>query len=192
MSLAVKVDQQYSYEDYKGWDEETRWELIDGSAYAMVPAPSTRHQDVCGNIFAILKSQLAGEKCKPYIAPVDVVLDEHNIIQPDVIIVCNKNQVTKENIQGPPAIIFEVISPTSTKVDKVIKKELYKKFEVREYFIVFPELGMVERYTQGKEAYTHAEYILDRHNEEYNRELKISLSVDDAEIDLRVLEIFEE
>jgi len=192
MSLATKADQRYSYEDYKNWGDETRWEIIDGRAYAMVPAPSTRHQDVCGNIFAILRSQLADKKCKAYIAPTDVVLDQHNIVQPDVIVVCDKNQITRENIQGPPAIIFEVISPTSTKVDRLTKRGLYQKFGVKEYLIVYPELGMVERFTLEKHAYAPTEYILDSHDEEYNKELRIELCFEDAGIYLKLLDIFEQ
>ena len=102
MTALRKLTETYTYADYQTWGDEVRGELIDGVFYDMTPAPSFRHQDVAGGVIEQLRRQLRGKSCKPYISPVDVLLlnegrddgKARNVVQPDVLIVCDRSKVT--------------------------------------------------------------------------------------------------
>ena len=143
--LARKIkEQRYTYEDYLTWGDDERWEIINGIAYNMSPAPNTSHQSVVVNFAYLLKSNLLGKKCRSFVSPIDVVLSEDNVVQPDVIIVCDPKKITKQNIQGAPDIVFEILSPSTSLKDKTIKKDLYEKYGVKEYILVNPSERYVE------------------------------------------------
>ncbi len=145
MPLALKNYSRYTYNDYLSWADEERWEIIDGKAYNMSPAPKPKHQNVAGNFHIALKPALKGQ-CYTGIAPTDIVFDEHNVVQPDVFVVCDKSKITENNIQGAPDLIVEVISPSTELKDKKEKKALYERFGVKEYLLVHPEAEYVEKY----------------------------------------------
>lgn len=87
-----------------------------------------------------------GTGCQPFHAPTDVVFDERNIVQPDLLIICDQNKITDKNIQGAPDLIVEILSPSTALKDKREKKALYERFGVREYLIVYPAEELVERF----------------------------------------------
>jgi Uma2 family endonuclease len=136
---------KYTWQDYLTWPEDERWEVIDGRAYAMTPSPSFGHQRLAGNLFAILREKLRGKRCIPAIAPLDVYLDEHNFVQPDVLVVCDPAKI-KDRIYGAPDVVIEVLSPSTGLKDKREKKSLYERFGVREYILIHPEELLIERY----------------------------------------------
>ncbi len=146
MGVAQKTDRKYNYEDYLKWPETERWELIEGVAYDMTPSPSFRHQAVAGALYRLLGNKLADKSCIPVIAPTDVVLSEHDVVQPDVFIVCDKKKITEANVQGAPDLIIEVLSPSTALKDRKEKKALYEKYGVKEYILADPIEGYVERY----------------------------------------------
>ena len=137
---------KYTYEDYCQWPDEERWELIDGVPYDMTAAPGFDHQTMVGNLFAILKNKLRGKPCIPIVSPFDVILSETNVVEPDIVVVCDRNKIKDKNMQGAPDIVIEILSPSTTKKDRWYKKNLYEKFGVREYIIVDPPGQYVERY----------------------------------------------
>ena len=138
----------FSYQDYQYWPDDERWEIINGQAYNMSPAPSVKHQDICRNfVEALLGEKINKNKCRIYFAPTDVVLDDINIVQPDVFVVCDADKITEKNIQGAPDLIIEVASPSTEIKDRREKKFLYEKFGVGEYLIVFPDREYLERHT---------------------------------------------
>ena len=146
MTLAKKIDRKYTIKDYMGWPEDERWELIDGTAYNMTPAPTFRHQQLVGSFYRILADKLKGKSCVAAISPIDVVLSPSDVVQPDVVVVCDKKKITEANIQGAPDIIVEVLSPSTALRDKREKKALYEKHGVREYIIVDSLDNYLERY----------------------------------------------
>ena len=152
MTLAKKIDRKFTLEDYLGWSADERWELIDGNAFSMTPAPTFRHQQIVGSFYRILGNQLAGKSCVVVISPIDVVLSSYDVVQPDVVVVCDRKKITEANIQGAPDIIVEVLSPSTALRDKREKKALYEKYGVREYIIVDPLDSYLERYVL-KESY---------------------------------------
>jgi hypothetical protein len=79
------MEGRFTYKHYKTWPDEERWELIDGQAWAMSPAPMTRHQELVGRLFMEIQTFLTGKPCKAYLAPFDVLLPEANETDDEVI-----------------------------------------------------------------------------------------------------------
>ncbi len=100
--LMKKAVQKFTWDDYLTWPDDERWEIIDGVTYNMTPAPSVRHQNITGKLYSQLEQKLRDKTCRPFIAPVDVILSEYDIVQPDVFVVCDKNKITEANIKGAP------------------------------------------------------------------------------------------
>jgi len=149
---AVRKQVRFTYQDYLELPGEKRYELIDGDLH-MVPAPLTFHQKVSRNLEMLLwnyvKDHDAGEILY---APVDVVLSNEDVVQPDILFISKSRLgiLTDKNIQGAPDLVIEILSPTSKKWDQEIKKKLYEKHGVVEYWIVDPEARTIEvfRYTE--------------------------------------------
>jgi Uma2 family endonuclease len=146
MSLAQKSGKEYTYADYLTWPEGERWEIIAGRAYNMTPAPSTNHQRILLRIASLLEREPALSSCRVFIAPTDVVLSESDVVQPDVFVVCDQKKITKENIQGIPDLVLEVLSPSTARKDRREKKALYERFGLEEYILVDPDGQYVERF----------------------------------------------
>ena len=145
-STAKKMGNGFTYSDYVSWPDDERWEIISGDAYAMTPAPTTTHQRITLFIGSELRQFFRGKDHQPFIAPTDVVLDDHNIVQPDVLVVCDPKKITEKHIQGAPDLIVEILSPSTAVKDKREKKALYERFGVREYLIVYPAEELAERF----------------------------------------------
>jgi Uma2 family endonuclease len=180
--VALKKDKKYSYDDYKNWQDDERWEIINGDAYLMTPAPKIKHQKISWNIskkIALLEDKL--KDCATFIAPTDVVFDDFNVVQPDIFIVCDNDKVTEDNIKGAPDFIIEIVSKSTELKDKREKKNLYEKFGVKEYIIIFPEREYLERYVLENNKYGAPDI--------FNWDETLKLKTFDIEIDL--WEIFE-
>ncbi len=136
-----KQQGNYTVEDLKTLPSEKRYELIDGYLFQM-EAPSTFHQLAAGEIYRQISNFIIDHDgdCTPFIAPVDVQLDEDDrtMVQPDIVIVCDPNRISAKNIVGAPDFVLEVLSPGTKAKDSVIKLEKYHKAGVREYWIVDP------------------------------------------------------
>lgn len=154
---AEKMGNGFTYADYVRWPDDERWEIIGGEAYSMTPAPSIRHQEISGYLYSLFAQFFKGRGCKPFHAPTDVVFDEQNIVQPDLLIVCDKNKITENNIKGAPDLVVEILSPSTALKDKREKKALYERFGVREYLIVYPIEELVERFVYADGQYGTAE-----------------------------------
>jgi Uma2 family endonuclease len=148
MELQKKLDDRhYTYKDFKNWTDKERWELIDGVAYAMSPSPSLQHQKIVGAIYREIANYLMGKTCDVFISPLDVFLpqgvkDENEsdtIVQPDLMVVCDKNKQSDKGIKGAPDLVVEVVSPASGGRDKVEKLNLYERSGVKEYWILDPD-----------------------------------------------------
>lgn len=182
MSVAEKMVQKFSYKDYESWSDKERWEIIDGQPYNMSPAPSTRHQKIVRNISWIIgskKSKLNG--CSFFVAPTDVLLDDFNIVQPDIFVVCNQKQIKEKFIKGAPILVIEIVSPNTAYKDTKIKKDLYEKFGVKEYIIIYPDLEIAEKYILKSKKYGAPEIF------NWDEELKLH----SFDIAIELWEVFE-
>ncbi len=166
MSFALKLDDKFTYADYLKWPENERWELIDGIAYDMTPAPSRRHQDVEMKLLGEIYSYLKGKSCKVYPAPFDVRLPEENeddefvgtVLQPDISVICDKNKLDEAGCKGAPDFIIEILSASTVKKDLTIKKDLYEKHGVKEYWIVDGWTNSIRVYLLKNNKYATANF----------------------------------
>ena len=147
-----KAQEKYTVQEYMTWNDDKRWELIDGVAYDMTPAPNIKHQTILGNLTHILGNHLQGKSCALFFAPTDVVLSGHDVVQPDLLVVCDRAKITEMNIQGAPDLVIEVLSPATAKKDRGEKKDLYERHGVKEYLLVDPEGQYVERFLLGPDG----------------------------------------
>lgn len=155
MALLNDDDHRFTYADYLQWPDDERWELIDGKAYAMAPAPTINHQALAGQLFRQIDEALDGAPCRALIAPVDVLLpasDEDSkqaktVVQPDILVVCDPAKLTERNVCGVPDWIIEVLSPATARHDHLTKRALYEQAGVREYWLVHPVDHVVTVYT---------------------------------------------
>ncbi|MFW5828534.1 MAG: Uma2 family endonuclease [Alkalispirochaeta sp.] len=153
MSLAQK-DEWYSYYDYLSWPEGERVELIDGTPYAMSPAPRREHQRIVSALNGQMYHALRDTPCEVYPAPFDVKLspdeDDHRptVVQPDLTIICDPDKLTEQGITGAPDLVIEIVSPDSGFHDRGRKFDLYRDSGVREYWIVDPDERVIEVYQQ--------------------------------------------
>lgn len=143
-SSTAKSADFFTWDDYQSWDDGERWEIIDGEAYNMSPAPRVRHQEVLVELITQLRSFFRKKACTILLAPTDVKLSEHDVVQPDILVVCDANQLKETHVEGPPALVVEILSPTTEKHDRIRKLRLYAKYGVQEYWIVTPYPSLVE------------------------------------------------
>ena len=166
---ALRGDRRYTYTDYYSWDDGKRWELIDGIAYDMAPAPSQEHQTVSGELFVQFHNFLKREKtCKVFYAPFDVRLDpdgkDDTVVQPDILVVCDDAKLDGRSCNGAPDMVIEILSPSSTRHDRVRKLEVYQRYGVQEYWIVDPvsksvQVHILENGHYGTKVYAETEEV---------------------------------
>lgn len=136
--------EQSCYKDYLELPEDKKYEIIDGVLFAMTPSLATEHQRVLRKLFVHLANFLTGKDCEVLCSPYDVLLPEggektedvKTVVQPDILVVCDKTKLTDKHCIGAPDLIIEIVSPSSPSMDYVKKLNLYEKHRVGEYWIV--------------------------------------------------------
>ncbi|HBA71062.1 MAG: hypothetical protein A2X82_13515 [Geobacteraceae bacterium GWC2_55_20] len=146
MGNTASTKEPYTYQQYQQNQSDERMEIIDGEVYAMSPSPSVKHQKIVLAFGNIMYGFFKGKECTPFIAPMDVVLDDINVVEPDVFVVCDRSKITEANIKGAPDLIVEVLSPSTSLKDRREKKWLYGQHGVKEYIIVSPMDETAERF----------------------------------------------
>jgi Uma2 family endonuclease len=144
---ALKHPDRYTYRDRLNWPDDERWELIDGVAYDMSPAPRWLHQAILTQLSSQLDTHFSGKLCRPSIAPVDVFLvdegesidDAKHVVQPDLLVVCDRDKIVDQGVVGAPDFIIEILSPGTAMKDQTEKRKLYEAKGVREYWIINPD-----------------------------------------------------
>jgi Uma2 family endonuclease len=143
MNAALKIEDlpHYTYEDYARW--EGRWEIINGIPYAMSPTPTKKHQRLSHKIAFQLERLLEHcPRCKAYL-PVDWQITDDTVVQPDNFVVCDENG-EDEKLVVPPVLVFEILSPSTSRNDRILKYQLYQEAGVKYYCIVDPETNSAE------------------------------------------------
>lgn len=154
---------RFTYAQYRTWPAGERWELIHGEAWNMSPAPSLGHQHLSMILSRELGNFLKGKPCRPFAAPVDVLLpkpgaDSSNldsidtVVQPDLAVVCDHSKFTSRGILGMPDVIMEIVSPSSVLRDLNVKKDLYARHGCREYWIWDAKLQWVSRLVRQEDG----------------------------------------
>ena len=149
MPGAVKILPYYTYDEYVLW--EGKWELIDGIPHAMSPAPTPRHQLIANSLGALFYMALKNCKtCKAYQA-IDYKIAEDTILQPDLSILCQPTN--NKFIDFPPALVVEILSPSTALKDRHTKSELYQSQRIKYYLIISPDTEEVEIYVLEGDEY---------------------------------------
>ena len=183
--LAEKKKQgEYTISDYYAIPEDVRAELIDGVIYDM-SAPTIIHQKISLEISVRLHAFISQKKgaCMVFSAPVDVQLDcdEKTMVQPDVLVVCDREKIVPTHVYGAPDLIMEILSPATRKIDMNIKHSKYAAAGVREYWLIDPDKKKI--------------VVYDLENEElpvvYGFENRVPVGIFQGECEIDFSEIYE-
>jgi Uma2 family endonuclease len=137
-------------------DDGMRHELIDGEHY-VTPSPNTKHQVVVGNLHLLIGNWLRANRIgRVMLSPFDVVFTKFDVVEPDLLYLSNERAaqvLTAANVQGVPELVIEIGSPTTRKRDETLKRRLYERAGVSEYWVVDPELDVVRIYRTGEAGF---------------------------------------
>ena len=148
MHPAQLSDTRLTYDDFLLFpDDGRRHELIDGAHY-VTPSPNTRHQRLVLRLSVALASHVDAHpgSGEVFVAPFDVVFSHFDVVEPDLLFIAADQQdiVTEKHICGAPALVVEVLSPGTRRVDEKTKYRLFDRAGVREYWLIDPELDVVK------------------------------------------------
>ena len=184
------------------WDcqEKTAFETYGDKVVAMSPPPEIQHINIAGNVYTILKNYLKGKRCKAFPDGTELFLGKEFKFRPDVMVVCDRNKIQSNGIHGAPDLVVEVLSPSTQKRDKTIKKDAYEKYAVKEYWIVSGKEKSIEAYHLNDGRFVldnvysvYPDWQWEEMTEEEKSEAQLFLKVslyDDFVIDIR--EIFDD
>jgi Uma2 family endonuclease len=145
-----------TYDDFVLFpDDGKRHELIDGEHY-VTPSPNMRHQQISMNLTLMIGGWLeAHPEGRLFYAPFDVVFSKFDVVEPDVLYVSNErsNILTAPNVQGAPDLVIEIGSPSTRQRDETIKRRLYERSDVIEYWIVDPDIEVVRVYRRNGDSF---------------------------------------
>ena len=132
----------FTYADYASWEDENRYELIDGVVHLM-SAPTADHQRVLGRLFRKFADYLDDKTCEVFVAPFDVCLsgngvDDYTVVQPDILVICDESKIDNRFCNGAPDLVVEILSPSTSRMDRIKKQSKYLQAGVREYWIADP------------------------------------------------------
>ena len=161
MGLPLRDAQRHTYGEYLRWPEDVRYELINGEAYLMAPAPAPAHQRLVLELARQIADALEGGGCEVFIAPFDVRLpradepDERidTVVQPDLTVVCDADKIDARGCRGAPDWVIEVLSPSSAAHDQTVKLAAFERAGVEECWFVHPSDRTVAVYLLGGAAY---------------------------------------
>lgn len=148
------LKQKLDYSDYACIPPDgKRYELLEGDLH-VTPAPSPLHQRVSRRLQRQMEDYFHGGGLgEVFNAPIDVILTPHDVLQPDLVVVTDAAQVSERGIEGPPALVVEILSPTTRDRDRTVKARRYATLGVRHYWLVDPEGARLECYRTEAEAY---------------------------------------
>jgi len=165
-TAALKSGEKFTLDQWRAWPEGERWELIGGVPYNMSPAPRVPHQSVSVDLIHQICHFLEDSTCVALNAPIDVFLPDgvddsaETVVQPDILVVCDRDKIDEDGIHGAPDFVAEVLSPATAYKDLNDKRMLYERSGVREYWIISPDTGSVFRYILEDGRYGPATEIL--------------------------------
>ena len=158
---AMPDNKHFTWADYLTWEDDIRYELIDGTPH-MMTAPSRQHQSISGALFNQLYNFLKDKPCEVYAAPFDVRLNpddrDDTVVQPDIVVVCDSTKLDDRGCMGAPDLVVEILSSSSDIRDRVLKFNKYLQAGVREYWIVNPDNSSANVFIWENGKYTASAY----------------------------------
>jgi Uma2 family endonuclease len=157
--MARQTAARLTYDDcVKLPDDGNRYEIIDGELYVQA-APVPKHQFIVANlIFAFTAHFRAHGGGRALGAPLDIVLADDRIVQPDVVVITDDRAgiIGSKNVQGAPNLVVEVLSAGNRRYDEIQKRKVYESSGVEEYWIVDPEVELMKIYRASRGAFVLA------------------------------------
>ena len=148
-----------TYKEYEALPADgRRYEIHDGEL-SVTPAPSLQHQSVSRNLFRIVDVHVRAKGIgEVWFAPLDVILSDTSIVQPDIVYVdpTRLDAASQRGIEGPPTLAVEILSPSTTLIDRVAKPQLYARHGVPYFWLVDPAGRMIEAFVLGPDGYALA------------------------------------
>ncbi|MBC7343657.1 MAG: Uma2 family endonuclease [Clostridia bacterium] len=145
-----------TYDDYLTLpDDNNRYEILEGVLY-VTPSPTTRHQRVSRNLgFLLMQYVEENNLGEIFYAPYDVILSDISVTQPDLIFVsrARRHIITRDNVQGAPDLVVEILSPATRERDKLTKAQIYARYGVDYYWILDPSAKTLEEYRREGDAF---------------------------------------
>jgi Uma2 family endonuclease len=169
-------------EDYRATPEGSRYQLVEGDLVREL-APNLFHQDVAGRFYVLLSIYLANSRLgRAFIAPCDVYLSKHDVVQPDVFFVSNARLaiLAADGVHGAPDLVIEVLSPATALLDKKSKRRIYQRAGVKEMWLVDPLLLQIQRYDFARDPNRPVQLI--EEDEIFSTVLLPELKISAAEI----------
>lgn len=144
----------YTVKDFKDKTSDNRAELVNGNII-MLAAPSIEHQRISSKISYQIQDYVykSNGGCDVFSSPIDVQLDERNVFEPDITVICDKEKLDNQTCNGAPDWVIEIVSPSTAKNDYVLKLNAYGEAGVREYWIVDPRNKMVNVFIFEKNGF---------------------------------------
>ena len=150
---------KFTYEDFLNFPNDgKRHEIIEGEHY-VTPSPNTKHQTVSLNLTLLLGTYLKHHPIgRVFAAPFDVIFSDLDIVEPDLLYISRERAgiLTDKHVRGSPDLVVEIASPGTRKTDEVTKRKLYERFDVREYWVVDPELDAIKVYRRDDGIFARA------------------------------------
>jgi Uma2 family endonuclease len=169
MSTAViKLENRFTFRQYRTWGEDEQWELIYGAAYCRSPAPRPVHQAILGALFICVSAFFKGRPGKVYFAPFDVRIpafsdqaddDIDTVVQPDLLVIEDVSRIDRHGLRGAPDLAVEILSPSTLRKDLVLKRAVYEDAGIGELWIVDPDQRRVLRYFRTATGFSPAERV---------------------------------
>lgn len=157
MAVRDTARRKLTYSDYVLFPEDGNRHEILGGEHFVTPAPNLWHQSVSSNLHSILGPFVREHRLgRVFSAPVDVLLSDHDVAQPDLVFISNERPEALEDpryIQGAPDLAIEILSPSSRRNDEIVKRHRYEELGVREYWIVDPQQRMVRVFRRVGERF---------------------------------------
>jgi len=172
---ATKLIPYYTFKDYLQW--EGRWELIEGIPFAMSPMANPMHQRIASNLNALIWQELDGNECNCQVyQPIDVKIKDDTVVNPDLLIVCEK--IEGQFLDRPFPMAVEILSPSTRTKDQVSKYNLYEEFGVKYYIMIDPDDNSVKVFVLNDEK-------------KYTEQKQYNFSITDkCQIEIDFLKIF--
>jgi Uma2 family endonuclease len=143
--MQTRTQEKLTYADLAGFPDDGRRHELIGGAHYVTPSPATGHQRLVVRLVAAFSDYFRAHPVgEVFAAPFDVLLSEHDVVEPDLLVILQDQDdiLTEQHVRGAPAIVIEILSPATRRRDEGIKRRLYERTGVREYW-VFDEAGAV-------------------------------------------------
>ena len=152
-----------TYDDFLLFpDDGMRHELIDGEHF-VTASPNLRHQRISGNMHWLLRSFLETNPIgEVFYAPFDVVMSNVDVVEPDLLYLSHEraaNVLTPAHVRGAPELVVEIASPSTRQRDETIKRRLYERRGVTEYWVIDPDIDAVRIYRRRDAGFAKVEEL---------------------------------